>query len=177
MLSLEHIDPRNSDHICGLENEFNEVIADSTYNNRKNNRFVPYRVCDHPAPVTYGDIAEFLIKEKWVVCEFGGKIWKDESNRIGCSHTKAVPTPAVAKRGGQVQGKINVENGHLAVAREEAFKATRKKVKMTHISTNKSYYFPSQNEAARSLGLNQSKISRCCNNPKLTTKGYKAEFV
>ena len=177
MLTLEHIDPRNSDHICGLENDFNEVIAESTYNNRKNNRFVPYLICNHPAPVTYGDIAEFLIKEKWVVCEFGGKIWKEESNRIGCSFTKAVPTLGVVQKGGRAQGKINVENGHLAIAREEAFKATRKKVKMTHIATNKIYYFPSQNEAARSLGLNQSKISKCCSNPKFTTQGYKAEFV
>jgi hypothetical protein len=177
MLTLEHIDPRNSDYICGLENEFNEVIAESTYNNRKNNRFVPYRVCDHPAPVTFGDVGEFLINGEWVVCEFGGETWKEESNRIGCSFTKAVPTPEVLKKGGQAQGKINVENGHLAKAREEAFKATRKKVKMTHISTNKSYYFPSQREAARSLGLDQSKISRCCSNPKFTTKGYRAEFV
>ena len=177
MLTLEHIDPRNSDHICGLENEFNEVIADFTYNIRKNNRFVPYRICDYPAPITFGDVGEFLIEDDWVVCEFGGKLWKDETNRIGCSFTKAVPTSEVAKKGGQAQGKLNVENGHLAMAREEAFKATRKKVKLTHIATNKVYFFSSQSEAARTLGLNQSKISRCCGNPEFTTKGYKAELI
>jgi len=88
MITLEHIDPRNSDHICGLENDFNEVIAESTYNNRKNNRFVPYRVCDHPAPVTFGDVGEFLINGEWVVCEFGGDLWWNEGHRIGCNVTK-----------------------------------------------------------------------------------------
>ena len=88
MLTLEHIDPRTSDHICGLENEFNEVIADSAYNNRKNNRFVPYRICDHPAPTTFGDTAEFLIEGEWKICEFGGEEWWNESTRIGCHSSK-----------------------------------------------------------------------------------------
>jgi len=32
MFSLEHIDPRNSKHICGLCNEFNEVLAEGSIN-------------------------------------------------------------------------------------------------------------------------------------------------
>jgi len=74
--------------ICGLENDFNEILAESTYNNRKNNRFVPYRVNEYSAPETFGDIAEFLINGEWTVCEFGGEVWWEESNRVGNSHTK-----------------------------------------------------------------------------------------
>jgi hypothetical protein len=82
-LSVEHIDPRNGVLVSGLCNEFNEVIADLSYNARKTNRFVPYRVLHHKAPVTFGDVGEFLIGGEWVVCEFGGEIWWAESNRVG----------------------------------------------------------------------------------------------
>lgn len=88
MLTIEHIDPRKGVLISGLKNDFNEIIADNSYNSRKSNRFVPYRVCDYPAPVTFGDICEFLIEEKWVVCEFGGQLWWAESNRIGNVHVQ-----------------------------------------------------------------------------------------
>jgi hypothetical protein len=88
MLTIEHIDPRKGVLVSGLENEFNEVIADSSYNYRKTNRFVPYRVCDYCAPVTFGDIGEFLIKGEWKVCEFGGEEWWQESNRIGNSQVQ-----------------------------------------------------------------------------------------
>lgn len=99
MLSLEHIDPRDSNFVCGLENEFNEIWVETSYNARKTNRFVPYRVCEHPAPTMFGDTGEFLIEEKWVVCEFGGKGWWAETNRIGnsCVH------------GGKAGGVKNVE--------------------------------------------------------------------
>jgi hypothetical protein len=95
-LSVEHIDPRwreGRDYqlICGFEEgplaNFNEVIADWSYNSRKSNRFVPYRTCKHSAPVTFGDIGEFLVEGEWVVCEFGGEIWWKESSRIGCGET------------------------------------------------------------------------------------------
>jgi len=88
MLTLEHIDPRHGVLVSGLENEFNEIMADNSYNSRKTNRFVPYRVCDYPAPVTFGDVGEFLIEGEWVVCEFGGPEWWAESNRIGNAHVQ-----------------------------------------------------------------------------------------
>ena len=91
VICLEHIDPRwtGSDYqlICGLCNDFNEVLADISYNTRKTNRFVPYRVKDYPAPTTFGDTGEFLINGLWVVCEFGGSEWWQESNKIGCGVT------------------------------------------------------------------------------------------
>lgn len=89
--SLEHIDPRNGNLVSGLENSFNERVVDYRYNCRKTNRFVPYRVCDYPAPEFFGDIGEFLIGGDWVVCEFGGKEWWEESNKIGCSQTSPKP--------------------------------------------------------------------------------------
>ena len=82
-VSLEHIDPIRHTLICGMRNDLNEILASLSYNARKTNRFVPYRVCDHPAPVTFGDVCEFLIEDEWVVCEFGGDIWWAESNRVG----------------------------------------------------------------------------------------------
>lgn len=95
-LTIEHIDPKNGVLVSGLSNEFNEVLCDQSYNSRKNNRFVPYRVCDYPAPITFGDTGEFLIGDQWVVCEFGGPEWWIESNIIGNAHTKCgnANTPA-----------------------------------------------------------------------------------
>lgn len=98
MLSLEHIDPRNGVLVSGLRNEANEIVADYSYNSRKSNRFVPYRVCDHPAPVTFGDFCEFLIEGEWVVCEFGGEIWWKETNKIGCNATARAKAPATKKQ-------------------------------------------------------------------------------
>lgn len=89
MVNLEHIDPRKSKFVCGLKNDYNEIIADESYNKSKNNRFVPYRVHDYPAPVTFGDVGEFLIDREWVICEFGGPKWQAESNRIGNAQVEA----------------------------------------------------------------------------------------
>ena len=93
-ISLDHIDPRWKDGrdyqlVCGFSEgplaENNEVLTDHGYNSRKVNRFVPYRVCDYPAPILFGDTGEFLIQGEWVVCEFGGEIWWEESNKVGNS--------------------------------------------------------------------------------------------
>jgi hypothetical protein len=113
MLNLEHIDPKKSHLVSGLtDNEYNEIIADESYNKRKNNRFVPYRVCEYPAPVTFGDVGEFLIEGEWTVCEFGGPEWWQESNRIGNAHVEG-------GRKGIRSGK-NTEPG---VMRERGLKA------------------------------------------------------
>jgi hypothetical protein len=112
MHNLEHIDPKKSKFVSGLENDYNEIIAEEFYNKRKNNRFVPYRVCDYSSPVTFGDIGEFLIKGEWVVCEFGGELWWGESNRIGNAQVEA------GKKG--IRSGKNVEPG---VMRERALKA------------------------------------------------------
>lgn len=98
MVTIEHIDPRNGRLVSGLCNEFNEILSDHSYNSRKTDRFVPYRVCDYPAPVTFGDVGEFLIGGEWVVCEFGGPEWWEESNAIGNSCTT----------GGRTSGKVNI---------------------------------------------------------------------
>jgi len=96
MFTVEHIDPRNGVLISGLENRFNEILASGSYNSKKINRFVPYRVCNYPSPVNEGDTGEFLIGAdiktdtpgEWVVCEFmvKGSIWWYESNKIGNGH-------------------------------------------------------------------------------------------
>lgn len=112
MLTLEHIDPRTHPLVCGLKNTFNEVLAEETYNKRKNNRFVPYRVCGYPAPVTFGDLGEFLVEEDWVVCEFGGEVWWAESNRIGNAQVE----------GGR-KGIKSGKNAEPGVMRERALKA------------------------------------------------------
>jgi len=120
-LTLEHIDPRNGVLVSGLCNEFNEILADHSYNSRKTNRFVPYRVCDYPAPVTFGDEGEFLVGGEWVVTEFGGELWWRESSQIGCGSTKGAETslekgvgihaPGMASEGGMKGGKATVDLG------------------------------------------------------------------
>jgi hypothetical protein len=100
-VTLEHIDPRDGELVCGLLNPRNEILAGLSYNSRKTNRFVPYRIRDYPAPQTFGDIGEFCINGQWVVCEFGGPAWWDESNRIGNS----------CVNGGRTQGRRCVDFG------------------------------------------------------------------
>jgi hypothetical protein len=89
MFTVEHIDPQKGVLVSGLDIELNVIIADESYNKRKTNRFVPYRIKDHPAPVNFGEMGEFLIGGEWVVCEFGGTEWWDESTKIGCSQTSS----------------------------------------------------------------------------------------
>ena len=109
MLSLEHIDPRKGALVSGLENEFNEIIADLSYNSRKGNRFLPYRVCNYSAPTTFGDIGEFLVEGEWVVCEFGGSIWWKETNRVGCNAMARAYAPASNRQRKEAQ-KVGLSN-------------------------------------------------------------------
>jgi hypothetical protein len=134
VLSLDHIDPRWSEGrdyqlVCGFSEgplaENNEIIVDHGYNSRKVNRFVPYRICEHPAPVTFGDVGEFLIGGEWVVCEFGGPEWWGESNKIGCSVTRGgestyrkgvgIASPGIPRKGGLSGGR----NGGLKIRNEK----------------------------------------------------------
>jgi hypothetical protein len=81
-LTLEHIDPRDHELICGLKNHHNEIIADASYNYSKANLFLPYRCRDHPQPVNKGDLCEFLIQGEWQVTEFLGDWWWHEANKF-----------------------------------------------------------------------------------------------
>lgn len=85
-ITLEHIDPRKSPLVSGLTNDPNEILATRSYNSHKNNWFVPYRVCDYPAPVTFGELGEFLIQGYWCVVEFGGEWWMNEAKRLMSIH-------------------------------------------------------------------------------------------
>jgi hypothetical protein len=87
MLTVEHFDPRKHPLICGLDVQENISVVNESYNKRKTNRFVPYRVKEYGAPKFFGDIGEFLIKSEWIICEFGGPEWWEESGLLGCSQT------------------------------------------------------------------------------------------
>ncbi len=92
-MEKDHIDPRwkegrNYQLVCGLDVDGNTLIVPREYNTLKQNRFVPYRVCEYSAPVEYGDLCEFLIENEWKVCEFGGDLWKEESRKIGFGSTE-----------------------------------------------------------------------------------------
>lgn len=91
---LDHIDPIDSDHICGFEILSNEIIRPKDYNLEKNNRFVPYFIGDYPAPKEFGDVGEFLINGERTVVTFGGPEWMAESKRIGFSSVKGGKTRA-----------------------------------------------------------------------------------
>ena len=82
------MDPRNHPLVSGFCVPENEIIADSHYNTRKSNRFVPYRVGKHGYHHTYGDVGEFLINGEWTECVFGGAAWNAEANRIGNAQVK-----------------------------------------------------------------------------------------
>ena len=133
MVNLEHIDPRKSKFVCWLKNDYNEIIADESYNKSKNNRFVPYRVYDYPAPVTFGDVGEFLIDGEWVICEFGGPKWQAESNRIGNAQVEAGRIgvrnqPREAKVLGGIRGTEAIRqqgSGIYGLSKEELAEAGR----------------------------------------------------
>ena len=78
-LTLEHIDPRNHQLVSGLKNDFNEVLADASYNYSKADYFLPYRVNKYPAPLNPGDLGEFLIQGEWVVTQFMGEWYLHEA--------------------------------------------------------------------------------------------------
>ena len=98
MLTVEHFDPRKHSLVCGLDIQENITVVDESYNKRKTNRFVPYRVCEYGAPQLFGDVGEFLILGEWVICEFGGDAWWNESGRLGCSQTSRKKTFEGASR-------------------------------------------------------------------------------
>ena len=169
---LEHIDPIRSEHVCGLRNEHNEIIADDQYNWKKSNRFVPYRVCDYPAPVNFGDRGEFLINDEWVVCEFGGKNWWLESNRIGNSQRRSRESCA---RGGKTQGDRNVKNGKLKSAREARWrKHVGSPVVLTRIEDGHVFYFDKIKDACEMFGLCHSHIIAVADGHRRTHSGFTA---
>jgi hypothetical protein len=84
---VDHIDPLKSELICGLDVSSNIVESCLKYNKAKSNAFVPYRICSLPAPIKFGDAAEFLISGEWVVCKFGGNKWWREAKNLGYSRT------------------------------------------------------------------------------------------
>ena len=87
--TVDYIDPRKSDYVCGLDVEANITTAELGYNAIKTNRFIPYRVKGFSLPPrVFGDFCEFLIEGEWVFCEFRGGLWWEESKRIGCGCTK-----------------------------------------------------------------------------------------
>ena len=119
-LTLEHIDPRNHSLICGFYGNAlamnNEIMADHSYNSRKTNRFVPYRVCDYSAPITFGDMGEFLIGEEWKICEFGGMEWMEESRKIGFSSTA---TNCGKEKGGKNRSRsIDIKRGQAFLEKQ-----------------------------------------------------------
>ena len=177
MLTLEHIDPRKGALVSGLENEFNEILADATYNKSKNNRFVPYRVCEHPAPVTFGDLGEFLIEDEWVVCEFGGKIWWDESNRVGNSQIDCAKLPAsdlckekARKHCRELGAKTGPANCKKACA--AAAIARRNPVFLTLIETGDEFEFASQIDACKAFNLSPGCVSMVLSGRLKKHKGF-----
>lgn len=89
---VDHIDPLNSEFICGLDILENIIKSDLKYNKAKSNAFVPYRICSINAPKKFGDVAEFLINGEWMVCSFGGNRWWEEVKRLGYSRTNTRKT-------------------------------------------------------------------------------------
>ena len=88
-IEMDHIDPkwaegRDYQVICGLDVVYNMAERDSSLNQSKNNRFLPWRNtrdemgCE---PVEQGDLCLFLdpVTNEWVLEEFLGKWWFEKS--------------------------------------------------------------------------------------------------
>ena len=117
--TVEHIDPRNHSLVCGLKGMENEIICDHSWNSAKQNRFVPYRVCEFSAPINSGDLGEFFINGEWIVCEFAVKdgLWWAEANKIGCgSSTKGGRKAEASRKNLSGGGEKRVQ---MAIARGE----------------------------------------------------------
>ena len=185
-LTLEHIDTIKGELVCGLKNQFNEILANSTYNERKNNRFVPYRVCEYPAPVSFGDTAEFLIEGQWVICEFGGITWWAESNRIGCGPTKGndwertnfhrnvlrqiqsqyVDDPRVVA--GRLRGARSPASAKVKASAKERFS---KPLQATRLSDGHVFLFFSHSDAISAIGGSRKSLRKYTGNG-LPYRGY-----
>ena len=187
-ITLEHIDPRRGVLISGLENDFNEILVDARYNERKNNRFVPYRVCGYPAPVTFGDMCEFLIEDKWVVCEFGGDMWWKESNRIGCTHSQNVvkmnanrDTEYLKENGRNVGVYANTvwrdlnPDQYLANRRKFVEKHKRPIILIHPDGTEEG--FGSAQEACEGYTLSKGNLHAVLNGTRAHHKGFTARYV
>lgn len=107
---VDHIDPLKNELICGLDISSNVIESCLKYNKAKSNAFTPYRVCSLPPPQKFGDLAEFLINNEWVVCSFGGNKWWKEAKKLGYSRTNTRGTFWVH----------NPSTGEELMARDEA---------------------------------------------------------
>lgn len=174
----DHVDPKNSKHICGLNVEENFESIDFHQNSWKTDRFVPYRISGIPAPKKFGDFAEFLIEGSWVVCEFGGELWAKESKRIGFSATQPASEKQketarkVCSELGKRAGQRNKESGRMAVLNQLAAEARKNQVFVFDTFTGETYEFDSQIETCKTLDLSPGLVSAVLNGHKETTKGY-----
>lgn len=178
--SLEHIDPQNHHLVCGLCNEFNEVLADLSYNKRKNNRFVPYRVNEHSAPVMFGDTGEFLIEDEWVICEFGGEVWWKESNRLGNSQINCAQLPASKKckqKARENMRKIGVKAGPINVKKATAAATIKNRNAVILSRSDEYYHFESQSEAVQAFNLSHGCLSMVLSGSLTHHKGFTARKV
>ena len=180
-VSLEHLDPITHTLICGLRNNHNEILASLSYNARKNNRFLPYRVHDYSAPVTFGDVGEFLVEDVWTVCEFGGDIWWKETNRIGNATNNKILSfevrSAAGKKGGKAAAVTQRANGQLKKFRESGTAAVRKRVRVTNLSTNNHQEFDSVLEASKHIPVSRSGLRSVLDGFRESCKGYHAEYL
>ena len=116
-LTLEHIDPRNHTLVSGLKNDFNEVVADASYNYSKSDYFLPYRVQNYSAPVNPGDLGEFLIQGEWVVTEFMGEWYVHEAQKYSQRMTglKNYGKDSTLMWENRIQGFEQRTNSHVIV--------------------------------------------------------------
>jgi hypothetical protein len=124
MFDQDHIDPkweegRDYQMVCGLNCPLNLKTRDKTLNNRKSNRFLPWRVSQGDLgsiPVDPGDFCQFLDPDtgEWVLEEFMGEWWFEKTKTL-CSAS--------------IVGRNNVASGHLKKIEGLGGKVTlRKKV-------------------------------------------------
>jgi len=104
--AIDHIDPEKGRLVCGLDVKVNLRLMDWDENNKKSNRFVPYRVVSGiPLHQELGDWGFFLIQGEWRFCQFMGREWWEESEIVGHCRDKRIQAER-GSTGGKIGGKI-----------------------------------------------------------------------
>lgn len=180
-MELDHKDPLHSELVCGLDNELNRLQCNRNYNARKNNRFVPYRIQTWPAPDVFGDVGEFLVEGKWVVCEFGGQTWWKESNRLGNGTVKggknSVQPKWVCVQNGKKAAVTNLASGQVKKAGQASRRANSKPVLLTRQSDGHVFWFPALRRACSAFPeLNRNYLRDVANEKQTSHRGWTCKW-
>ena len=134
---MDHIDPKWSEGrdyqiVCGLDVVFNMNERDSSLNQSKSNRFLPWRNSADELggdPVEQGDLCLFLdpVTSKWVLEEFLGEWWFEKSKgTCGCAN-RVLSAEARAKMSESQRGRTHSAETRAKMSESHAARSPEQK--------------------------------------------------